>query len=209
MRLQLRTFIVAIGVLAAFTRVLAQGSFIAPNSKQSFPKEVSFSSDGKSYTLKATGASTLQQTQGEKSRNFFTLAHYMQNPPSGDTLGLFEAIMKSNSAKQITLNINMEMPAGRFGTRLGRYLQRAVSGTEMQKIQKSYDEMVGYFSGEVKENDRFTFRWLPDGKTILSVSGKPDKVIAEPVFGRMFWKAWFGDLSPLARKELVSFLAAR
>ncbi len=204
-----RVFSLVISIFCfSVTVVSAQKNFVEPGSKKSFPKEVSFSYEGKDYTLTATGATELKRTREDKSQSLFTLAHYIQNPPAGSTLNVYDAILKSNSAKQIIMNFSDDIEAEKFGRIFARWFQRVGTTAELQKVKRSYDTLIETLSGAIKENEQYTFRWLPPGKLIVAVPGKPEKVINDAAFAQLFWKVWLGDLSPLKRLDLVRLIAS-
>ncbi|MDZ7367450.1 MAG: chalcone isomerase family protein [candidate division KSB1 bacterium] len=205
----LRVFSLVISIFCfSATLVSAQKTFVEPGSKKSFPAEVSFSFDGTDYTLIATGASELKRTREDKSQSLFTLAHYIQTPPTGSALTIYDAILKSNSAKQVTMSFNDDIEAEKFGRIFARWFQRVGTTAELQKVKKSYDTLIEAISGAIKENDQYTFRWLSPGKLIVAVPGKPVKVINDAAFAQLFWKVWLGELSPLKRVDLVRLITS-
>jgi hypothetical protein len=209
MRALSRALILAVGICGFnATKVSSQDNFIEPGSKKSFPKVVSFSYEGKDYTLKASGASELKRSREDKSQSLFTLAHYLQTPPASSSLNVFDAILKSNDAKQIVVSFNGDLVAEKFSRLLARWFQRVGTTAELQKVKPSYDAMVGALSGAIKENEQYTFRWLPPGKLVVLIPGKPNKVINDPAFCQLFWKLWLGELSPLKRVDLVRLLSS-
>ncbi len=210
MRFLFRVFLFAGGaIFSAFTHVHAQGKSTEATLGQAFPQQISFSYEGKDYLLKKTGASELKHVRGDRSRSILTLTHYMQNPPAGTGVSAIESILKSSAAKQLIMQIKKDFDVGKFSARLDMFFNQAISQAELQKVQQNYKVLLAYFSDAVNEDDEFVVRWLPDGKLIISTSGRQDKVINDSALALVFWKVWLGELSPVNRTELVSLLTSR
>jgi len=75
---------------------------------------------------------------------------------------------------------------------------------ELKGISPLVEQFLGYFTTDVKENDRFVIRWLPGGVIQAQVQGTEKPAIVNPVFARVLWSIWFGEDSIVDREDLVS-----
>lgn len=186
----------------------AQETFMEPSSMKTFPKQVRFEYEGKTYALKATGAAEQKQTRGERTRRQFTLAHYMETPPASDALNPAAEIEKDKGAKQFTLNFSEGFSLERFVRRLERDRQNYPNAKAAAKLEKSLAEFVACLGNAPRPDEQCFVRWLPDGKTQVVFFGQEPKLIVDPAFAPFFWRVWFGDDSSVSAYDLVSLLTS-
>lgn len=182
---------------------------VAASALSQEANQISVTYLGQKISLKKTGAAEIKHSRGERTRILFKFVHYMQDPPSGNGASVLEAMTKANSAKQIVIEAGRSYGAGKFGARIDAYIKDAASSSDMAKVQRNYNSLIGYLSGAFEEGDQATILWLPEGKVIISAPGQNEKMINDPELGPFLWSAWFGQSSPVNRLELVSSLAAR
>ncbi|MCC6396564.1 MAG: chalcone isomerase family protein, partial [Bacteroidetes bacterium] len=64
-------------------------------------------------------------------------------------------------------------------------------------------KFLGYFTKDVKEDDRFVLQWRPGGTIIAQTQGTDHPPITDPTFARVLWSIWMGEDSIVDREELV------
>ena len=115
---------------------------------------------------------------------------------------------KDKGAKQFTFIFATDNDDGRFAQRLERSLQSSIKPQTSTKLKNSIAEFVACFNGNFKAEDQYTVRWLPDGKTEVTVAGQPPKIIANLEFAPFYWDIWFNLDSPVSTYDLLSLITS-
>lgn len=186
--------------------LLAQGTVKEPSTEKLFPAEVTFSHAGKDYVLKPTGLAV-------RKKLFFKvygMVHYMQDAPkTANAEDAFKEVLSDERAKQITLEFARDVDVPKIKEAYADGFKQHASPDELRQIQPLIDQFTGYFSKDVKENDRFVFRWIPGGSVAVIIQGEEKPVITGVAFARALWSIWFGKGSIVDREDLVENMTAQ
>ena len=164
-----------------------------------FPTTVSVSSDGEEHSLEATGASVRKKFVFK----VYAIAHYMQNPPSGNKEQVISEILSSSEPKQMTMKWLRKVSQNRIVNGYKDTLQ-SVLGNKLTSIKPSLDKFLSFYKEDAKEGDVHVLRWLPEGKLELIVNETSQGQLQDPVLAEAFWKMWFGKQSVVVPAQLVS-----
>ncbi len=196
---------IGIKLFAAFLcfaglQVLAAETVESSDTGMKFPKEVSFSYNGKDYDLTLTGVAT-------RKKFFFkiyNIASYLQKGAAGGSK--IEAIMQPDTAKQLTLKWVRNIEGKRVQDGYRESLSKVFSQAESSELQKQINEFVGFFSGNVKNGDEHEIRWIPGGVIQVLINGTNVGTIKSEPFAKGLWSVWFGPHSVVDRDNLTSIM---
>jgi hypothetical protein len=177
----------------------AQETVKENSTGKSFPVSVTFSHEGKTYNLSLTGTTVRKKIVVK----VYAIAHYMQDPPSGKEKDLYAAVLTDGKAKQITMDFSRDVTVNQIRGAYRDGFEENATKEEMKAIAPLVEKFLGYFSSDVKENDRFILRWLPGGTVVAQVQGVDKPAITNPVFARVLWSIWLGEDSLVDREALV------
>lgn len=177
----------------------AQNTIRDRSTGKSFPMTVSFQAEGKDYNLEATGVSTRKKFFVK----VYSVAHYMEDPTSVKGEDVYDNILRSNKAKQLTSvwvrNVNQKKVQNGYRESFGKIL----SSQEMSQLKADMDKYLDFF-GDVHTDDQHVIRWLPDGTVTVEINGEMKGSVNNPTFARALWSVWFGKKSVVKRDQLVS-----
>lgn len=199
-RTSLLTTIAAAALFISPISTPAQEPVKEPSTGKSFPAEVKVSYGGADYTLKVTGLTV-------RKKVFFKvygMAHYMQDPVAGSKQEAFKTILTDGKAKQITMDFARDVDVAKIQDAYKDGFREHASTDEFTKLQPLIDRFTGYFSRDLKENDKYVLRWLPGGTILASIQGEEKPAITDVTFARVLWSIWFGEGSIVDRDDLVS-----
>ena len=184
-----------------------QETFMELMTKKEFPVAIKFSENGKEYTLTATGAVYLER-EGENQEKIpmYYLVHYMEAYQFDPLEDLYEQIIAAKAAKQLELILARNTTAEKVQASVKKLLSRAERnyGISLTKMQKEINTLVQMFTGDYEKDEKFIFRWLPNGHMIVILPDNKKKAINSGEFAGFFWRIWFGLMSPVDRGSLVS-----
>lgn len=182
---------------------LAQQETIEESSTgKVFPREISFSYNDVDYTLAATGTAVRKKFVFK----VYGMVHYMENPSTGNKEEIFNAVLSNNSAKQLTLDFARDVGEDKIKDAFQDGFNKNATKEELQDIRQLVNEFLGYFTSEVKKNEQYVFRWLPDGTLISIVQGEEQPAIQSETFSRVLWTIWLGENSIVKRDDLIRLL---
>ena len=195
--------ILRIVILSAFMFLLsptyAQENVKEPSTGKNFPGQVSFTHDGKNYTLTLTGVSVRKKLVFK----VYGMAHYIESFTKGGSQEAFDAVMADGKAKQITMEFARDVDAAKIKETYEDSFKEHATREELKAIKPSLDQFLGYFTQDVKENDQFVLRWMPGGTIASTIIGQEKPPIADAAFARILWSIWFGEDSVVDRDDLV------
>lgn len=210
-KILMQVFVVAcVLAFAAPPRALAQvATFTEPLSQISFPLSDTVVFNGSTHILKATGAAEKRRAKpgnnksGSSYREICTVAHYMENPPSGTWQNIYGLILQSTNAKAFVINFNQRIPAGKIR---GWFSSQAEKGdaAALKKVRPNLQEFLDLLAGEQQENERYVIRWLPDGNTLVVRPDATEMLIENAAFAPFWWKIWLGEKSQFERADFVN-----
>jgi len=180
----------------------AQDKVKEPSTEREFPSTVSFSYEGKDYTLAVTGVAVRKKI----IIKVYGMAHYMQDAGKTTEEEAYKAVLSEGKAKQISLQFVRDVDNTSIQSAYRDGFKNSVSETEYGKIQGTVEKFLAYFSSPAKENDTYTYRWLPGGTVVVIAQGQEKPALTDPVFARALWTIWFGEDSIVDREDLVEWM---
>jgi hypothetical protein len=201
--MKLRHFALIVAALLTCSVLLHAQETVKENSTgKVFPATITASMDGKSYPMAITGTAVRKKV----IIKVYAIAHYMQDPPSGKEKELYAGVLKDGKAKQITMEFVRDVGVDKIRDAYRDGFKENAGKDEFPTISQQVEQFIGYFGGDVKENDTFILRWLPGGVIQAQVQGVEKPAITNPTFARVLWSIWFGEDSIVDREDLISRL---
>jgi hypothetical protein len=199
MNLRICTLVLPL-LFASTTLLFAQETVKENSTGKSFPTAISVSHGGKNLPLTLTGTTVRKKLIVK----VYAIAHYMQDPPNGKESEIYPAVLSDGKAKQLTMEFVREVGKDKIQGAYRDGFEENATKEELKAISPLVEQFVGYFTGDVKENDRFIVRWLPGNVVQAQVQGTEKPAITNATFARVLWSIWFGEDSIVDREELVS-----
>jgi len=179
----------------------SQNYLTEPSTEKDFPAEVKFTYGSGEYSLSCTGLAV-------RKKFFFKvygMAHYIEGMikvKSEDVA--YPAVLTEGKAKQIIMTFVRNVDAKTVRETYNEGFRNNSSAAEYNEMKSLVDSFLGYFSKDVKENDTFIFRWLPDGSVVVIINNEEKPAITGSLFARTLWSIWLGEDSVVDREDLVS-----
>lgn len=198
-----RVLISVLFSIACISLVYADNNSSEIKNEKQFPTNIIIKHNKQQWDLSLTGL-TIRKKFFLK---IYSMAHYLelQNSFHGDD-GVYDAILKNNRAKQISMIFLRSLTAEQIRKSLLSGIKMNSTDEEFTHIQPDVDKFMQAINGDVDENDEFILRWLPDGTLISFFQGEQISVIRNTQFARTLWSIWFGDSSVVDRKSLIKQL---
>ncbi|MBA2410441.1 MAG: chalcone isomerase family protein [Gammaproteobacteria bacterium] len=171
-----------------------------PETGARYPVEVRFEHDGARYRLSATG--TAVRTKFWFS--IYSIAHYLETGPKATPAQVLARIMSPDTAKQVTLTFARELDAEQVRDGFMESFIQHARPEEIRATQAALQAFLRAVYKDVVEGERFTVRWLPNGRLISMYEGKVVSAISNATFARVCWSVWFGDASIVDRERLIA-----
>lgn len=165
----------------------------------SFPSEVSFDYEGKTYDLDITGVSTRKKL----IIKVYSVAHYLQKDANGEDK--IEKILSDENAKQLTIKWARNVPLEKIQSGYHESFKNAIQHPNA-KQQENIDTFVAFFTQEANKGDEHVIRWIPKGIIELEINGNKAGTITDPEFAKGLWNIWFGTKSVVNKDKLMSDL---
>jgi hypothetical protein len=191
--------LLATALLACTPLLIAQETVKENSTGKVFPTTITVPHDGKDLTLALTGTTVRKKL----IIKVYAIAHYMQDLPKGNEKSLYAAVLTDGKAKQLTMEFVRDVSKEQIRDAYKDGFEENASKDEQKVIAPLVEQFLGYFTGDVKENDRFILRWLPGGVVQAQVQGTDKPAIANAVFAKVLWTIWFGEDSIVDREDLV------
>ena len=139
----------------------------------------------------------------------YSVAHYV-NPsdivaPDSD---VYEAIMASPSPKQISIVFDRDLDAEKVQKTLTKGVNKNCVGDEFSQVSAALDQFKQLINHDVKRNDLFVLRWLPDGRLLSIYEGEVVGEVQSPLLSRLLWSIWLGDHAVVDREKMIANLSA-
>jgi hypothetical protein len=182
--------------------LFAEGKEIKDNSTGiSFPSEVSFDSNGKTYQLQATGVATRKKFFVK----VYSVASYLQDA-TAKTANIAEEILNPNKAKQLTMKWVREAPINKVQEGYIESFQNSLQPQAFNSLQNDINTFVLYFNQPVKAGDEHVLRWIPTDTIEVIINGKKVGEIKNEQFAKSLWTIWFGPRSVVNKDALLSLV---
>lgn len=159
---------------------------------QSFPSQVTFSFNGKDYTLDATGVATRKKFMFK----VYSVASYLE---TGEAEGeKFQKVMSPKLAKELRMIWVRNVDAARVQQGFKESLVKA--GAPSAETA----QFLRFFEGNVSKGDEISLRYIPGGTVEILMNGSSKGTIENEGFAKALWMVWFGPNSVVPREDLVS-----
>ncbi len=178
---------------------MAQDRVTEPSTGKSFESKAVFSYNGTDYVQQLTGMAVRKKLVFK----VYGMAHYMQEPAAASRDAAFKAVLTDGPAKEIVMTFVRDVDRDKIREAYREGFKENASTEDLKKLQPLIDRFVGYFTGDVKENDQFVLHWLPGGVIIAVVQGEQKNPITDVLFARTLWSIWFGEDSIVDRDDLI------
>jgi hypothetical protein len=172
------------------------------NSELYFPRNVVIEYNSENLELSLTGLTIRKKF----FLNIYSMAHYAEQKPQSSDGGIYSDILESKGAKQISMIFLRSLKAKQIQNSLISGIKLNTSEQEYKQILPQVEEFMHAIHADVKPNDEFIIRWLPDGTLISLFQGQQINAIRNDKFAKTLWSIWFGEESVVDRKSLVKQL---
>jgi hypothetical protein len=177
----------------------SEGEVEEPSTKKVFPATVNFEHDGQDYQLSVTGVGVRKKVVFKG----YAIAHYMAVAEFKDLYQALDAALSDSYAKQITMDFARDIDVGKIQDAYRKGFEKNASDEEAEVIAPYVEKFLGYFAEDIKENDQYVLRWLPDGIILTVINGEEKEPVENVTFAKVLWRIWLGEKSIVDRKKLV------
>lgn len=187
--------------------VHADGQSDFSEDRDYFSKAVNLLYNDEQYNLQLTGSAI-------RTRFFldiYSMAHYLEpvfvREKSRVTADeIYASILQQKSIKQISIIFMRTLTAKQIRESLVDSIRDITTQSDFDVISPEIEMFKGAITGDVKENDEFILRWLPDGSLISIFEGQEISNIKSENFARAMWSIWFNEDSVVKRESLIEKL---
>jgi Chalcone isomerase-like len=169
---------------------------------EAFPKEVSFTHDGKDYQLQCTGVATRKKF----FIKVYSIASYLQKGAESKSGDKFQLFGQDDNAKQLTLKWVHEASPKQVQEAYQESFKNAFSDADYTRLKGDIDRFTQFFNGGAKKGDQQILRWLPGGYVEVILNGQRAGSLTNKDFAKGLWSVWFGQKSPVDRNNLISLM---
>lgn len=204
--MKLKTYLLGAVIMCLHSAAHPQDeNFMEPRSGRFFPTKLVIKHEDKEVVLLATGATHFQKESkkaaGEGAR--YTLAHYMEAAKPESLQTVYEMVLTKPVVKQMTQVYEGDVTAEQFQKAYARFFGQIATPAEQEQAKSAITEFVSAHSLNLAAGQQISYRWLPDNRLVLLLPNATEKTFGPSPIAGWFWKAWFGDNSPLDRARLV------
>lgn len=175
-------------------------------SQKEFPVKVRIDVEGQTFELTATGATVMEREgQNLERLSVYVIAHYMGNFKPDPLKDVYEQLIKARVPKQLEFVLLRQSTAKQVQGGIRRLFERAIrnEGLAEGSFQKELEVFSTFFTRDYDEGDRVIFRWIPEDRFITVLPDGSQKEIRSAEFAELFWRLWFGLMSPVDRGSLT------
>ena len=201
-------FVKSILLAIALISVAHAGDSVSETGdEKQFPRNIVIEYNNEQLDLFMTGVTI--------RRKFFlkiySMAHYIEQLPdvAGSDISdnnIYKSILQNNGIKQISMVFLRKLSAEQIQNSLRSGIRLNSNEADYLKILPQVEEFMRSIYADVKKNDKFIIRWLPDGSVISFFQGEQISSIKNMKFAETLWSIWFGDFSVVDRKALIGEL---
>ena len=116
--------------------------------------------------------------------------------------------MASPSPKQISIVFDRDLDAEKVQKTLTKGVNKNCVGDEFSQVSAALDQFKQLINQDVKRNDLFVLRWLPDGRLLSIYEGEVVGEVQSPLLSRLLWSIWLGDHAVVDREKMIANLSA-
>jgi Chalcone isomerase-like len=175
-------------------------------SDTQFSNSVAIDYNGEELELSLTGL-TIRKKLIFK---VYLMAHYIEKTNDNNfnisDKDIYSTVLQHEGAKQISMVFMRSLSATQIKESLTSGIKKNSGEGEYQLIMPSVEIFNRAITKDVKENDEFTLRWLPDGTLVSLFQGQEISAIKDERFAKILWSIWFSDKSVVKRERLIEKL---
>ena len=171
-------------------------------SNNNFSKNINFTYNNKQLDLSLTGETIRQKF----FLDIYSMAHYVEQKPTILDNNIYNDILLSSGAKQISMIFLRDLSSDQIQKSLIEGIKLNSTQDEYLIIQPQVKEFMQAIYKDVEQNDSFIIRWLPDGTLVSVFKGKQVCAIKNALFAKTLWSIWLGDQSIVNREALIDKL---
>lgn len=187
---------VLLGALIFTTGLHSAEEMTDSDTGKTFPKTITFQHQGEQFNLSGTGVSTRKKFFVK----VYSIASYIEDPSSVKEGDIFNNILNSKQAKQLTSIWLRNVGQNKVQDGYRDSLKKVTSGNSSE-----IDKFISFF-GDVNNGDTHIIRWLPDGTITVTINGEEKGSIKNEQFAKALWSVWFGKDSVVNRNKLISLI---
>lgn len=196
--------VLKMAVIAGFMSLVSIAQVSATPARADFDKRLTFSQGEEPVTLDLTGFS-------KRKIMFFkvySVAHYASSHMRVDSSSddLYQSILNAPGPKQISIVFDRDLDAEKVQKTLTKGVNKNCVGDEFVQVQDALEKFKSVINKDVKKNDEFALRWLPDGRLLSLYHDEVVGEVQSPLLARLLWKIWFGDHAVVDRADMVQNL---
>lgn len=180
-------------------------SILDQSTKEAFPSEVTFETNGKKYELQATGVATRKKL----FIKVYSIASYLQKDAFKPNVNLLSEILSDANAKQLTIKWVRNVDSAKIQETYLESFHKAFPGDKFAQYQAEITTFLQFFSQGVHKGDEFILRWLPTGVIEVLVNNRKTGSVINKGFALGLWDIWFGENSVVNRDGLLSIKASQ
>ena len=166
-----------------------------------FPEAITISHGDNEYQLHVTGTAV-------RKKFFFQVygvAHYMEDAGSYKSAKeARKAALEDGKAKEIVMSFVRDVGGDKIKDAFDEAFQTNMSAAERETAKADMATVLGYFSGEAKEDNQYGFRRLPGGVLITVIEGEEKPAVVSVPMAKALWSAWLGDDAVVDANAMVS-----
>ena len=171
-------------------------------SNNNFSKNINFTYNNKQLDLSLTGETIRQKF----FLDIYSMAHYVEQKPTILDNNIYNDILLSSGAKQISMIFLRDLSSDQIQKSLIEGIKLNSTQDEYLQIQPQVKEFMQAIYKDVEQNDSFIIRWLSDGTLVSVFKGKQVCAIKNVLFAKTLWSIWLGDQSIVNREALIGQL---
>lgn len=190
--------------LASLSVVYAGDMRSEVKKENAFPQHIFVEYNNEKLNLFLTGKTVRKKF----FLKIYSMAHYVEQRPDAPLKNdeIYQYILQQYRAKQISMVFLRSLKAEQIQESLLSGIKLNTNEEEYLQILPQVETFMRAINANVKENDEFILRWLPDGTIISFFQDKEISSIKDENFARTLWSIWFGDYSVVDRNLLIKEL---
>jgi hypothetical protein len=172
-----------------------------------FPEKVVVVEGGRSTTLPMTG-SYVRSRKIVVTIDFYEIASYVADRPSGSTDEMLESIWSDDGKKVYLLRFLFSVPGWQLRQAIHDEIARSFKDVSVDDHKEELDRMRTAFGTGAAAGDVFYLVRLPGNRIYLGVRNEKDLslVTTSPPLARAIWRMWAGPTAEPGRAGLVKLL---
>jgi len=176
---------------------------IDSSTAERFPKDVSFTHEGKDYHLQCTGVSTRKKFFVK----VYSVASYLQEGAQKEGASdKFQLLLQDNIAKELQLKWVHEAPVAKIQEGYRESFKQIFSAEQYAEMQSQIEDYLKFFDHDIQKGDQQVIRWLPGGYIEVIINGATIGHLTSKEFAQGLWSIWFGPKSVVDRNQLTMLL---